>query len=126
MRSLDVYEVDRPASQAWKRARVAELGIVAPPALHHVPIDFEPATLTQGLSAGGLRMGERAFLSWLGVTQYLIREAVERTLREIAAVAAPGSELVLEFIAPGSTLSTEEGSLVNALGPGRRGSASRG
>lgn len=116
--ALDVYEVDHPATQAWKRARVAELGIVAPPGLHHVPIDFERETLTQGLTLGGLRTGERAFFSWLGVTQYLTRDAIERTLGEVAAVAAPGSELVLEFIAPASVLSPEEGALVNALAAG--------
>ena len=76
MRRLDVYEVDHPASQAWKRARVAELGIEAPARLRHIPIDFERETLTQGLVAVGFRTGERAFFSCLGVTQYLTREAV--------------------------------------------------
>jgi O-methyltransferase involved in polyketide biosynthesis len=46
------------------------------------------------------------------------REAVERTLSEVAAVAAPGSELVLEFIAPASALIPEDGALVNALAAG--------
>jgi methyltransferase (TIGR00027 family) len=118
MHSLDVYEVDHPASQAWKRARVAELGIEVPANLHYVPIDFERETLTEGLAAGGLRVAERVFFSWLGVTQYLTRVAVERTLSEIATVAAPGSELVLEFIAPASTLSPEEGAIVTALATG--------
>jgi methyltransferase (TIGR00027 family) len=115
MRALDVYEVDHPASQAWKRARVTELGIEAPARLRYVPIDFERETLTQGLAAGGFRTGERAFFSCLGVTQYLTPEAVRQTLREIAAVAAPGSELVLEFIAPAAVLGAEEGALVAAL-----------
>jgi methyltransferase (TIGR00027 family) len=53
MRALDVYEVDHAATQAWKQARVAELGIATPPGLHHVPIDFERETLAQGLAAGG-------------------------------------------------------------------------
>jgi methyltransferase (TIGR00027 family) len=115
MRSLDVYEVDHPASQAWKRARVAELGIEAPAGLRHVPVDFERETLTQGLTAGGFRRGERSFFSWLGVTQYLTQEAVERTLGEVAAIAAPGSELVVQFIAPASALSAEEGEVVTTL-----------
>jgi methyltransferase (TIGR00027 family) len=118
MRSLDVYEVDHPGSQAWKRARVAELGIEVPARLHYVPVDFERETLVQGLAAGGIEAGERAFFSWLGVTQYLTREAVERTLRDVAAAAAPGSELVVEFIAPASSLGAEEGALVDALAAG--------
>jgi len=106
MRSLDVFEVDHPASQAWKRARVAELGIEAPARLRHVPIDFERETLAEGLAAGGLRPGERAFFSWLGVTQYLTRETVERTLRDVAAATAPGSvlsrwaEVLYQFLEP--------------------------
>jgi O-methyltransferase involved in polyketide biosynthesis len=49
MRTLDVYEVDHPASQGWKRDRVAELGIETPTKLRYVPIDFEQETLGQGL-----------------------------------------------------------------------------
>jgi methyltransferase (TIGR00027 family) len=45
---LRIFEVDHPSSQAWKRARLAELGMEAPPTLHYVPIDFERETLTAG------------------------------------------------------------------------------
>ena len=113
--TLDVYEVDHPASQTWKRARVAELGIAAPARLHHVPVDFERETLTAGLNSAGFRCGETAFFSWLGTTQYLSRDAVEATLREIAAVAAPASELVVQFIAPAASLGAEDGALVATL-----------
>ena len=51
MRTLEGYEVDRPASQAWKRERVAELGIETPATLHYVPIDFEQETLAKGLES---------------------------------------------------------------------------
>jgi methyltransferase (TIGR00027 family) len=55
VRSLDVYEVDHPASQAWKRERVAALGIPVPPTLHYAPIDFERTSLTEGLVTAGLK-----------------------------------------------------------------------
>lgn len=113
--SLDVYEVDHPASQAWKRARVAELGIETPQRLHHVPVDFEQETLTQGLAAVGFRRRERAFFSWLGTTQYLTRDAVENTLTEVASVSARGSEVVVQFIAPASSLDAEEAAVVATL-----------
>ncbi len=51
MQSLAVYEVDHPASQAWKRNKVKELGIEVPLGLHYAPIDFEMGTLTEGLIA---------------------------------------------------------------------------
>jgi methyltransferase (TIGR00027 family) len=114
MQTLEVYEVDHPTSQALKRERVAELGIEAPATLHYVPIDFERETLAEGLAAGGVNRHALAFFSWLGVTQYLTPEAVLRTLGEIAAVAAPGSELVFTFVVPAATLSGEEGAVVTA------------
>jgi methyltransferase (TIGR00027 family) len=115
MRTLDVYEVDHPASQAWKRARVAALGIEIPARLRYVPVDFERQTLAEGLAAGGVDRNAAAFFSWLGVTQYLPPEGVLHTLQEIATAAPPGSELVFQFVVPATTLSREEGALITAL-----------
>jgi len=118
LRTLDVYEVDHPASQAWKRERVKELSIQIPVRLHYVPIDFERETLTAGLAAGGINFKAATFFSWLGVTQYLSPAAVLGTLREIAELAAPGSEIVFQFIVPAETLAGEESALVKALAAG--------
>jgi methyltransferase (TIGR00027 family) len=115
MRTLEVYEVDHPASQAWKRERVTELGMETPATLHYVPIDFERETFAEGLAAGGVDRNALAFFTWLGVTQYLTREAVLRTLGEIAGVAPPGSELVFQSVVPAAMLSKEEGAVVTAL-----------
>ena len=115
MRTVEVYEVDHPASQRWKRERVAELGIETPAKLHYVPIDFEQETLAKGLQAGGVNRHARAFFSWLGVIQYLTLEAALQTLREVARASAPGSELVFEFIVPAATLSRDEGAPVCTL-----------
>jgi methyltransferase (TIGR00027 family) len=115
LRTLDVYEVDHPVSQAWKRARVEELGIKIPARLHYVPIDFERETLTEGLAAAGINFNAAIFFSWLGVTQYLSSLAVLGTLQEIVRLAAPGSEIVFQFVVPAATLAGEESSLVTAL-----------
>jgi len=115
LRTIDVYEVDHPASQTWKRARIEDLGIKIPARLHYVPIDFERETLTAGLAAAGVNFNAPTFFSWLGVTQYLSSTAVLGTLREIAELAAPGSEIVFQFIVPAATLAGEESSLVTAL-----------
>jgi methyltransferase (TIGR00027 family) len=64
MRHVEVFEVDHPASQTWKRHRVAELEIPVPPTLHYVPVDFEVQTLTEGLAAGGLHGMAPTFFSW--------------------------------------------------------------
>jgi methyltransferase (TIGR00027 family) len=114
VRSLDVYEVDHPASQAWKRERVAALGIPVPPKLHYAPIDFERTSLTEGLVTAGLKRHEPTFFTWLGVTQYLTRETILRTLREVAALSTVESTLVLEFLAPPRTVNGEDAALFNA------------
>jgi methyltransferase (TIGR00027 family) len=115
LHSLDVYEVDHPASQAWKRARIQELGIKQPARLHYVPIDFEQETLTAGLTAGGINFNAPMFFSWLGVTQYLFPATVLDTLREIAELAAAGSEIAFQFVVPPATLAGDERALVTEL-----------
>jgi methyltransferase (TIGR00027 family) len=112
MASLDVFEVDHPASQSWKRARVAELGIATPARLHHISIDFERQTLGEGLLASAVDLERRVFLSLLGVTQYLTKDAALRTLRDVAATTAPGSELVFQFVKPPTMLTSDEAALV--------------
>ena len=104
-----------PQSQAWKRARVAELGIAPPPRLHHLPIDFERQTLTEGLVAGGLDRKIPALFAVLGVAQYLTQDALSQMLRDIAETSAPGSELVMQYVAPLESLETSEAALAQAL-----------
>ena len=40
-RQIRIYEVDHPATQAWKGQRLAEAQIALPPWLIVVPVDFE-------------------------------------------------------------------------------------
>lgn len=91
-----VFEVDLPATQAWKRERLRAAGIAEPPTLTYVPLDFETVSLDDALRAAGLRRDEPAFFSWLGVTMYLEDEAVTGTLCSIASLA-PGSGVVFDY-----------------------------
>jgi methyltransferase (TIGR00027 family) len=115
LQTLDVYEVDHPSSQLWKRKRIEELAIKVPARLRYVPIDFERETLSEGLAAAEVNLDAATFFSWLGVTQYLTSTAVLGTLQQIRQTAAPGSEIVFQFIVPAATLANEECSLVKAL-----------
>lgn len=38
---IQIFEVDRPGAQAWKRQRLIELDYELPKWLHFVPVDFE-------------------------------------------------------------------------------------
>src|ERR1035437_3638091 len=46
---LRVFEVDHPATQAWKRQRLAEAAIPLPDNLTFAPVDFERQSLADGL-----------------------------------------------------------------------------
>lgn len=97
---LRVFEIDHPATQAWKREQLEAAGIPIPPSLTFVPVDFEHQTLADALARSGLNTNAPAFFSWLGVTPYLTREACMTTLSVIAKMPA-GSGVVFDFaIAP--------------------------
>jgi methyltransferase (TIGR00027 family) len=115
MASLDVFEVDHPASQAWKRARVEELGFAVPARLHHLAIDFERQTLGEGLAESVVDLSRPVYLSMLGVAQYLTTDAMLQTLRDVATITVPGSEIVLQFVVPPAMLASDEAALVEAL-----------
>ncbi|MFI4982782.1 MAG: class I SAM-dependent methyltransferase, partial [Nevskiales bacterium] len=78
--SLTVFELDDPPFQQWKRQRVAKLGLTAPAQLRFVPCDFETTSIAEALAAAAFDANAPCFVSWLGVTQYLTREAIEATL----------------------------------------------
>lgn len=100
---LRVFEVDHPASQAWKRARLSDLGVECPPNLVFAPVDFESQTLRAGLEASGFDFGAVAVFSWIGVTMYLTLSAIEATLATVASCPA-GTQIVLTYNLPWSAL----------------------
>jgi methyltransferase (TIGR00027 family) len=100
---LLAYEVDHPATQTWKRARLKEAGIALPVDLTFAPVDFGVQTLEEGLRGAGYDHGKGAFFSWLGVTEYLATEAVMTTLRFIASSPA-GSGVIFDYMISPSLL----------------------
>jgi methyltransferase (TIGR00027 family) len=98
MARLALFEVDHPATQEWKRGRLTAAGLVCPPNLHFVGVDFRAAdTLGERLTAAGFEPARASIWSWLGVIQYLPLKAVRSTLRAVAGLAVPGSKLVASY-----------------------------
>ncbi|WP_316191743.1 MULTISPECIES: SAM-dependent methyltransferase [unclassified Bradyrhizobium] len=95
---LRVFEADHPATQAWKRERIAAAGRALPASLTFVPVDFEQQHLGDALAAAGFRPDEPAFFHWLGVVPYLRREAILAVLKVM--VIAPGAEVVFDYTEP--------------------------
>jgi len=100
---LQVFEVDFPATQAWKRSLLVQAGIAPPAPVGYVPLDFEHKTLAEGLREGGLDFNRPAFFGWLGVAPYLTLDAFRATLETIARLPA-GSGVVFDFALSPETL----------------------
>ncbi len=107
---LRVFEVDHPATQSWKRARLRQTEIAIPDSLTFAPVDFERQTLADGLKRAGFRTDEAAFFSLLGVVVYLTKTAVMETFKFVASLPAR-SEIVFDYSIPPSSLS--EGQRIN-------------
>jgi len=103
LRSLRVFEVDHPATQAWKLERVRDLALPLSDSQVFVPVDFEAEPLRDALRTAGFDWGQPVLFSWTGVAPYLTAQAIASTLRTIAGAAA-GSEVVLSYRAEESML----------------------
>ena len=104
---LRMFEVDHPATQAWKRERLAQAAIKPPASLTFVPVDFECETLADGLAAAGFDSTQQAFFSWLGVVPYLTDAAIFATLGYIAALPG-GAHVVFDYVNPPSSIAEPE------------------
>ena len=95
---LRTFEVDHPQTQRWKRERLREAGITAPPSLTFVAFDFERDNLAGRLAASGFDAARPSIFIWLGVVPYLTRDAVFASLNYIAGCTA--SEVVFDYGEP--------------------------
>jgi methyltransferase (TIGR00027 family) len=92
-----VFEVDHPASQAWKRQRSAAIPYKAKD-VRFVALDFRRDQLEPLIKSGGFDPGKPTFWLWEGVTMYLRREEVSTNLAAFAALSAPGSRIALTYL----------------------------
>lgn len=93
---LSVFEVDHPATQGWKRERLAQAGITVPDVLTYAPVNFETETLSSGLARGGFDATRPAVFAWLGVVPYLTRDAIMATLGFIASLPR-GTTVIFDY-----------------------------
>ncbi|CAN5116120.1 class I SAM-dependent methyltransferase [soil metagenome] len=93
---LQVFEVDHPSTQEWKKSLLRDAGIPIPDSMRFAGVDFESKSLAQGLKDAGFDASQPAFFSWLGVTLYLTREAIFDTLRFVASLPK-GSAIAFDY-----------------------------
>lgn len=105
--TLQVFEIDQPATQTWKKQRLTELGFGIPGWLHFVSVDFEISSWWEQLINAGFDNSKRAVIACTGVTLYLTKAAILATLRQLATLA-PGSTIAMTFYLPLARLDEED------------------
>jgi methyltransferase (TIGR00027 family) len=104
---LKIFEVDLPETQAWKRECLQAAGMVQPPSLSFVPMDFETVSLDQRLAEAGFFASSPAFFAWLGVTMYIDSASIFDTLQFISSCARK-STVIFDYCVDPAQLSPSE------------------
>ncbi|HEY8072600.1 MAG TPA: SAM-dependent methyltransferase [Labilithrix sp.] len=116
------FEVDHPATQADKLARLGRVDGYPIASATYVACDFERDDFLERLGAEGFRTDAPAVIVWEGVTPYLKEEAVRATLARVAGGCHPRSVLLFDhflkrFIEAANTASdAKTHAFVDALG----------
>ena len=94
-RRIRCFEVDLPKIQQMKRELLHQCGVDTS-GVRFVPANFLTDSRLDNLVKAGFDPRKSTFFLWEGVTYYLSREAMEKTLRTIATMA-PGSVVVFDY-----------------------------
>lgn len=105
--NLRVFEVDHPATQAWKQDLLTTASLHLPATATLVPVDFERQSLAAELARAGFDPAAPTLFAWLGVVPYLSIDAFRSTLAVIAS-SSPRSGVVLDYGQPRRVLSPLE------------------
>ena len=105
---MQIFEIDQPLTQAWKKQRLIELGYKLPDWLHFVPVDFERGKSWQDeLINSSFDKSKPAFVASTGVSMYLTKEANAISLRQVATMAK-GTTLAMTYLLPSDLLEPED------------------
>jgi methyltransferase (TIGR00027 family) len=113
---LRIWEVDHPATQAWKQERLREAGVAISNAVTFVAIDFEHQTLPEVLAAAGFDPSAGALFSWLGVVPYLTRSVILSTLGYLSGATQRGGGVVFDYSLAPEVLTLRQRAVFEALG----------
>lgn len=104
---MQVFEVEQPGTQAWKQARLAELGLAPPSWLHFVPVDFANGeSWLERLTAAGFDRTQSVVASSTGVIMYLTRDAITQMFRDVASLS--NATFACSFLLPVELIAEDE------------------
>ena len=88
--SLRIFEVDQPEVQARKRSKLPE-ELSNSENMTYVAVDFTHQTLTEQLINAGFDQNKSTVFTLEGVSQYITKEALSSTIKEVAALTQRAS-----------------------------------
>lgn len=95
--SLEIFEVDYPATQDFKKIRLANANYQIPNNLHFVSIDFTKEFTIQNLVEEGFISNKKTFFSLLGVSYYVTKEENANLINKLFAEVPSGSSIVFDY-----------------------------
>ena len=90
--SLRIFEVDQPEVQARKRSKLPE-ELSNLENMTYVAVDFTHQTLTEQLINAGFDQNKSTVFTLEGVSQYITKEALSSTIKEVAALTQRASSI---------------------------------
>lgn len=93
---LEIFEIDHPATQEFKKSRLTEVNLKLPNNVHFVSMDFTKKFSYQNLMDTGFD-NKRTFFSLLGVSYYLTKEETSNLIDHLFANVPSGSSIVLDY-----------------------------
>ncbi|MEJ9151937.1 class I SAM-dependent methyltransferase [Bacillus smithii] len=94
---LEIFEIDHPATQKFKKKRLEKANLKIPRNLHFVPMDFTKKFSYQSLVDEGFDFNKKTFFSLLGVSYYLTKEECSNLIDHLFAQVPSGSSIVLDY-----------------------------
>jgi methyltransferase (TIGR00027 family) len=94
--TLEIFEVDYPATQELKKKRLDQANLKIPSNLHFVSMDFTDKLSYQNLIDEGFE-NQKTFFSLLGVSYYLTKEEISSLINNLFAKVPSGSSIVFDY-----------------------------
>ncbi|TKH12136.1 class I SAM-dependent methyltransferase [Bacillus wiedmannii] len=105
-KEIEIFEVDHPSTQRFKKERIKEGELEIPNNLHFISMDFTKDFSKQKLVNEGFE-NKKTFFSLLGVTYYLTKEELSNLIENLFEMVPEGSSIVFDY--PDENLFTEKG-----------------
>ncbi|WP_249709784.1 class I SAM-dependent methyltransferase [Bacillus cereus] len=103
---IEVFEVDHPSTQKFKKERIKEAELEVPNHLHFVSMNFTKGFSYEQLQNEGFE-NKKTFFSLLGVSYYLTKEELSSLIECLFEMVPEGSSIVFDY--PDENLFTEKG-----------------